>query len=55
MCRVPSDPLGLAVGPPISPSTGPGQPPHFTVHPLELGSEFHTFPERRSAGINEDH
>ena len=31
MCRVPSEPLGLAVAPPISPYTGPGQSPQFAV------------------------
>ena len=55
MCRVPSEPLGLAVAPPISPYTGPGQSPQFAVRPLELRSVFHTFPARRSAGIHGDH
>ena len=43
MCRVPSEPLGLAVVPPVSPYTGPGQSPQFAVRPLELRSVFHTF------------
>ena len=51
MCRVPSEPLRLAVAPPISPYTGPGQSPQFAVCPLELRSVFHTFPVRRSACI----
>ena len=55
MCRVPSKPLGLAVAPPISPYTGPGQSPQFAVRPLELRSVFHTFPARRSASIHGDH
>ena len=54
MCRVLSVPLGLAVAPPISPYTGPGQSPQFAVRPLELRSVFHTFPERRSASIHGD-
>ena len=55
MCRVPSEPLGLAVAPPISPYTGPGRSPQFAVRQLELRSVFHTFPARRSAGIHGDH
>ena len=55
MCRVPSEPLGLAVAPPISPYTGPGQSPQFAVRPLELRSVFLTFPARRSAGILGDY
>ena len=55
MCRVPSEPLGLAVAPTISPYTRPGRSPHFAVRPLELRSVFHTFPARRSAGIHGDH
>ena len=51
----PSEPMGLAVAPPISPSTGPGQSPHLAVCPLELRSVFHTFPARRSASIHGDH
>ena len=31
---VPSEPLRLAVAPPISPSTGPGQPPQFCRTPI---------------------
>ena len=54
MCRVPSEPLGLAVAPPISPYTGPGQSPQFAIRPLELRSVFHTFPARRSASIHGD-
>ena len=54
MCRVPSEPLGLAVTPPISPYTGPGQSPQFAVRPLELRSVFLTFPARRSASIHGD-
>ena len=52
MCRVPSEPLGLAVAPLISPYTGPGQSPHFAVRLLELRSVFHTFPAHRSASIH---
>ena len=52
---VPSEPMGLAVAPTISPYTGPGQSPQFAVRPLELRSVFHTFPARRSAGICGDH
>ena len=44
VCRVPSEPLGLAVAPPILPYTRPGQSPQFAVRPLELRSVFHTFP-----------
>ena len=54
MRRVQSEPLGLAVAPPISPYTGPGQSPQFAVRPLELRSVFHTFPARRSASIHDD-
>ena len=54
MCRIPSEPLGLAVAPPISPYTGPGQSPQFAVRPLELRSVFHTFPAQRSASIHGD-
>ena len=55
MCRVPSEPLGLAMASPISPYTGPGRSPPFAVRPLELRSVFHTFLARRSAGIHGDH
>ena len=55
MCRVPSEPLGLAVALPISPYTGLGQSPQFAVRPLKLRSVLHTFPARRSAGIHGDH
>ena len=48
------EPMGLAVAPPISPSTGPGQSPHLAVRPLELRSVFHTFPALRSASIHGD-
>ena len=54
MYRVPSEPLGLEVTPPISPYTGPGQSPQFAIRPLELRSVFHTFPVRRSASIHGD-
>ena len=54
MCRVPLEPLGLAVAPPISPYTGPGRSPHFAERPLELRSVFRTFPARRSARIHGD-
>ena len=54
VCWVPSEPLGLAVAPPISPYTGPGQSPQFAVRPLELRSVFHTFPARCSASIHGD-
>ena len=50
----PLEPMGLVVAPPFSPSTGPGQFPHFAVRPLELRSVFHTFPARRSASIHGD-
>ena len=51
---VPSEPVGLAVAPPISPYTGPGQSPQFAICPLEPRSVFHTFPARRSASIHGD-
>ena len=35
---VPSEPLGLAVAPPISPYTGPGQSPQFCCTPF--GAQF---------------
>ena len=50
----PSEPMGLAVAPPTSPSTGPGQSPHLAVRPLEFRSVFHKFPARRSASIHGD-
>ena len=34
MCWVPLEPLGLAVAPPISPYTGPGQSPQFCHTPI---------------------
>ena len=54
MCRVASEPLGLAMAPPLSPYTGPGRSPQFAVRPLELRSVFHTFPARRAACIHGD-
>ena len=52
--RAPSEPMGLAVAPPISHSTGPGRSPHLAVRPLELRSVSHTFPARHSASIHGD-
>ena len=52
---VPSEPLELAVAPPISPYTRPGQFRNFAVHPLELRSVSLAFPARRSASIHGDH
>ena len=52
---VPSEPLGLAVAPPLSLFTGPGQSQHFAVHPLELRSVFHTFLAWRSLSMHCDH
>ena len=37
---VPSEPMGFAVAPPISPYTGPGQSPRLDVSPLGLRSVF---------------
>ena len=39
----PSVPMGLAVTPPVSPSTGPGQSPHFAVRPWGPGQCFILF------------
>ena len=50
MCWVPSEPMGLAVAPPISPYNLRD----FAICPLERRSVFHTFPVRRSASIHGD-
>ena len=47
---VPSEPLGLAVAPTISPYTGPGQSPPFGA---QVGVSY--FPARRSTSIHGDH
>ena len=39
----PPEPMGLAVAPPISPSAGPGQSPHFAVRPWSSGRCFMLF------------
>ena len=47
------EPMGLAVAPPISPYTGPGQSLCFAICSLELRLVFHTS-ARRAAGIHGD-
>ena len=43
ICWAPSVPMGLAVTPPVLPSTGPGQSPHFAVRPWSSGRCFILF------------
>ena len=51
---VPSEPMGFAVAPPISPYTGPGQSPRFGRPPIGAQVGVSYFPARRSACIHGD-
>ena len=51
---VPSEPMGLAVAPPISPYTGPGQSLRFCHTPIGAQVSVSCFPARRSACIHGD-
>ena len=51
---VPSEPMGLAVAPPISPYTGSGQSPRFCRTPIGAQVGVSCFPARRSACLHGD-
>ena len=55
MRRVPLEPMGFAVAPPISPYTDPGQSPRFCRTPFGAQVGVSYFPARRSACIHGDH